>query len=411
MNGDRAITARENYPIVPLDELCDLCSGITKGRKLDSPDTVDVPYMAVANVQDGRLSLDNVKTIEATPEEIERYLLRPGDLLLTEGGDPDKLGRGAIWKGEIGTCIHQNHIFRARKATERIQMEYLAHLVSSPYGKRYFLRQSKQTTGIASINMGQLKRFPVPLPPLEEQRRIAAILDSVNRLAQLRQRSRKVIDHLKQATFRSALINRKTQSSGGASISLGECLNFITSGGRGWSKYYADSGFRFIRSGDVQMNRVIRSNPQYVQPPDTAEAKRTRVVDEDVLLTITGSRIGRVAPASSEDSGAFISQHVAIIRVDNTKLLPSFVSFFLSMPGGGQVQIKKSQYGQTKPGLNFEQIQKFSIPRISLDEQLEIMSRIASINNLLDTQSGHATRIDEVLASVSAFAFNADIEI
>ena len=177
MNGGTGLLGRENYPIVPLEELCDLCSGITKGRKIDSTVTVEVPYMAVANVQDGSLKLDNVRTIEATPEEIHRYHLMPGDLLLTEGGDPDKLGRGAIWNGEISSCIHQNHIFRARKASEYVDMENLAHLVSSPYGKRYFLRQSKQTTGIASINMGQLKRFPVPLPPLEEQRRIAAILD------------------------------------------------------------------------------------------------------------------------------------------------------------------------------------------------------------------------------------------
>ncbi|MFN9427438.1 MAG: restriction endonuclease subunit S, partial [Cyanobacteriota bacterium] len=90
--------------------------------------------MAVANVQDGKLSLDNVKTINATPEEIKRYRLLPGDLLLTEGGDPDKLGRGAIWNGEIDVCIHQNHIFRARKASNHIDMRYLSRLVSSPYG-------------------------------------------------------------------------------------------------------------------------------------------------------------------------------------------------------------------------------------------------------------------------------------
>ena len=185
MNGGTGLLGRENYPIVPLEELCDLCSGITKGRKIDSTVTVEVPYMAVANVQDGSLKLDNVKKIEATPEEIHRYRLLPGDLLLTEGGDPDKLGRGAIWNDEITSCIHQNHIFRARKASEYVDMEYLAHLVSSPYGKRYFLRQSKQTTGIASINMRQLKRFPVPLPPLEEQRRIAVILDKASRIAEL----------------------------------------------------------------------------------------------------------------------------------------------------------------------------------------------------------------------------------
>lgn len=101
-----------------------------------------------------------------------------GDLLLTEGGDPDKLGRGTVWNGEISECIHQNHIFRVRAASSLINMSFLSRLVASPAGKAYFLSKAKQTTGIASINLTQLRNFPVPLAPLSEQRRIAAKLDT-----------------------------------------------------------------------------------------------------------------------------------------------------------------------------------------------------------------------------------------
>jgi type I restriction enzyme S subunit len=254
MNGNREIPAHENYPIVSLDELCDLCSGITKGRKIDSTVTVEVPYMAVANVQDGRLKLDNVKTIEATPEEIHRYLLLPGDLLLTEGGDPDKLGRGAIWNGEIETCIHQNHIFRARKASERVEMEYLARLMSSPYGKRYFFRQSKQTTGIASINMGQLKRFPVPLPPLEEQRRIAAILDKVTALEDLSAKQSRLLEEAEKHLFLECFGSPFPGKTLWPVAQLGE----LGSLERGISKHrprndpsLMDGPYPFIQTGDV----------------------------------------------------------------------------------------------------------------------------------------------------------------
>jgi type I restriction enzyme S subunit len=287
---------------------------------------------------------------------------------------------------------------------DRADIKYLYHL----FVRRGF-RDVITGTSQPQIIQQHIRSVEIPLPPLEEQRRIAAILDTINQLKQLRKRSKETIDLLKQASFRSAIINRKKHPSDEFHIPLGDCLSFITSGGRGWSKYYADSGFRFIRSGDVRMNSITRSNPQHVQPPDNAEAKRTRVFAGDVLLTITGSRIGRVAPACSEDSGAFISQHVAIIRVDHTKLLPSFVSFYLSMPDGGQAQIKKSQYGQTKPGLNFEQIQRFSIPNLSLDEQIRVMSDIAHIDRMLDAQSMHATKLDEALTAVSALAFSASI--
>lgn len=148
-----------------LGEIANIVSGITKGRKLNGQTTREVPYLAVANVQDHYLSLDHVKIIDATDEEIKRYKLELNDLLLTEGGDPDKLGRGTVWKQEIAECIHQNHVFRVRVHDKSINPIYLNWLVGSKRGKNYFLRSAKQTTGIASINMTQLREFPLLIPP------------------------------------------------------------------------------------------------------------------------------------------------------------------------------------------------------------------------------------------------------
>lgn len=159
-----------NAEPTPLSDVAYIQSGITKGRKLKPGDeTAETPYLAVANVQDKRLALENVKTIEATEKERERYALAIGDLLLTEGGDPDKLGRGTIWNEEIPGAIHQNHIFRVRVTDASVQPVFLSHLLSSPYGRGYFLRMAKQTTGIASINKTQLSAFPAILPERERQ--------------------------------------------------------------------------------------------------------------------------------------------------------------------------------------------------------------------------------------------------
>jgi type I restriction enzyme, S subunit len=113
--------------------------------------------------------LEAVKSIEASEAEIARYKLKKGDLLLTEGGDPDKLGRAALWNEEIEECIHQNHIFRVRITSPKIQPDFLCWLVGSERGKRYFFKSSKQTTGIASINKKQLSEFPLLLPALKLQ--------------------------------------------------------------------------------------------------------------------------------------------------------------------------------------------------------------------------------------------------
>ena len=126
--------------------------------------------MRVANVKDGYLDLTEVKTIQIKRSEVQKLRIRPGDLLMTEGGDPDKLGRAALWASEIEACVHQNHVFKVRSDRARLSPAYLRTLAGSAYGKAYFLSVAKKTTGIASINKTQLNAFPVPLPPLPLQR-------------------------------------------------------------------------------------------------------------------------------------------------------------------------------------------------------------------------------------------------
>jgi len=163
-------------PTFPLAQVADIAAGITLGRKTKETELVQVPYLRVANVQDGHLLLTDLKTIAATRREIEKWALKDGDLLLTEGGDLDKLGRGACWRSQVPLCIHQNHIFRVRLPADSYDPDYVSFQIASPYGKAYFLAHAKKTTGIASINQRVLGAFPLMSPPLSEQRRIAADL-------------------------------------------------------------------------------------------------------------------------------------------------------------------------------------------------------------------------------------------
>lgn len=157
-----------NYPVCHLDEIAEVVSGVAKGRRLNNP--ITVPYLRVANVQAGFLDLTEIKTIEALPFEVEELALKRNDVLLTEGGDFDKLGRGALLDKDLPpNCIHQNHIFRVRVDNEILAPEYFSSYLQTRYAKNYFLRASKKTTNLASINMTQLKSLPVPIPPISIQ--------------------------------------------------------------------------------------------------------------------------------------------------------------------------------------------------------------------------------------------------
>lgn len=164
------------------DELFVIVSGVTKGQRIAANVAVDVPYLRVANVQRGHLDLAVIKNITVRRTDVERYALKCGDILMTEGGDWDKLGRAAVWRDEIPGCIHQNHVFRVRPPSADILPEWVTTYANSHLGRSFFEDASKQTTNLASINMTQLRSCPVPLPPLAEQRRIVAKVDELSAL-------------------------------------------------------------------------------------------------------------------------------------------------------------------------------------------------------------------------------------
>lgn len=168
-----------HWTFTDFDSVFVTVSGVTKGQKVATNEAVEVPYLRVANVQRGHLDLDEVKNITVKQSDFRRYQLRNGDVMMTEGGDWDKLGRATIWRGEIPDCIHQNHVFRVRFEQAAILPEWVVLFVNSPLGREFFSRAAKQTTNLASINMTQLRSCPIPIPPLAEQRRIVAKVDAL----------------------------------------------------------------------------------------------------------------------------------------------------------------------------------------------------------------------------------------
>lgn len=157
-----------------LGEVADVVGGVTKDtKKQANPTYVEVPYLRVANVQRGRLVLDDVATIRVAPEKAEALRLLPGDVLLNEGGDRDKLARGWVWEGQIENCIHQNHVFRARLREPRLDPQFLS-LTANAFGGKWAERNGKQSVNLASISLSAIRKMPVIVPAAGEAARIVA---------------------------------------------------------------------------------------------------------------------------------------------------------------------------------------------------------------------------------------------
>lgn len=193
----------EHWDVKRLKFIATVQTGIAKGKDNAGRDTIEVPYLRVANVQDGYLKLDEVATIEVASTDVARYLLQPGDVLMNEGGDFDKLGRGHVWHGEIDPCIHQNHVFAVRP--HKVLSEWLNTVTSSNFAQFYFMGRSKQSTNLASISSTNLMELPVPLPSESEQRQTLEVLHSrMARLETLINKTEHSVELLKER--RSALI-------------------------------------------------------------------------------------------------------------------------------------------------------------------------------------------------------------
>ena len=164
----------EHWIVRRLKHTANLQSGIPKGKDLTGKKSISVPMLRVANVQDGYLNLEDIHNIDIEPSQLERYLLRNGDVLMNEGGDNDQLGRGAVWYAPINNCIHQNHVFSIRP--QNIESEWLDMLTRAAYAKFYFYRVAKQSTNLASISSTNIKETPLLIPPVKERQQILSFI-------------------------------------------------------------------------------------------------------------------------------------------------------------------------------------------------------------------------------------------
>ena len=344
---------KQRWPLCKLDELCEISMGKTPSRSTSIYWGDGYPWLSIAD-------MSNTKEVESTKETITK-----------EGA--------ALFKGRIvpqNTVVFSFKLSIGKVGITKVPMftnEAIAafqirneSLLDTGYLYRalsvvdYSGRTDRAVMG-QTLNKQKLKMLTIPLPPLDEQRRIAAILDKADAVRRKRKEAIALTEDLLRSAFLEMFGDPVTNPKGWRVQDLDSHLSFVTSGSRGWAKYYAESGDRFIRSLDVRMNYISDTESAYVNAPSGSEASRARVESGDVLLTITGSRIGRVAPVPKNYGVGYISQHVAILRTEHT-ILPQYLSFFLSLPSGGQRQIARMQYGQTKPGLNLSQIRRFQIP-------------------------------------------------
>ncbi|MBN45280.1 MULTISPECIES: restriction endonuclease subunit S [unclassified Methylophaga] len=338
--------------------------------------------------------------------EYENYLLKDGDILMSHINSPKHLGKCACYQNKPDKLIHAMNLLNLRPNSDFISSKFIYYFFNTPKFKGMINKISNQSVNQASFSAGNLKKLQVPLPPLAEQKQIAAILDAAD---SLRQKDQQLVEHytaFSQSLFLEMFGDPVTNPLDWNTKLLDEITDFITSGSRGWAKYYSDTGDLFLRIQNVGENRLSLDEIAYVKAPNTTEAKRTTVKAGDILLSITAD-LGRTAVIPEGLPKAHINQHLAIIRL-KSGFVPFYVSEYISSIGGRR-QLNQSNKGGVKAGLNFNDIKALKIPIPPIELQNQFAERIAIIEKQKQQAQANLKKSEALFNSLLQRAFTGEL--
>ena len=266
------------------------------------------------------------------------------------------------------------------RAPPFVTPEYFCLLFQSEAVRKHLTTNSSGST-FKSIKMNQLERMSFDLPSLSVQKSITSQLAKVKEVCILRERELEKLDDLIKARFVEMFGDSKLNPNGYPVHQLSEYIQFLTSGSRGWAEYCVDEGSEwFITIKNVKDCHITTHNMQPVNAPDNAEAKRTRVQEGDLLISITAD-LGRTGVVTKEiaDHGAYINQHLTCIRLNREVLEPLYVAYFMESSAGKEQFISKNQ-SAVKAGLNFNSINTLQLVVPPLTIQQEFLRFIAQVD-------------------------------
>lgn len=318
----------------------------------------------------------------ATRAEIEKFSLRRGDVVITKDSEtPDDIGISAVVAVDIDRLVCGYHLALIRPNADEMDSVYLARQLSTHRIARYFAALASGSTRYG-LSVSAIERARIPVPEKLEQAKIGDLIEAANRAIEQTEaaiaKQRRIKTGLMQdlltrgidehGSLRSESTHQFKDSPLGRipvewePTSIDSLTKFVTSGSRGWAKYYAVEGDRFLRIGDLTRDHInLRSDDvAFVTPPASSEGKRTAVEAGDVLVSITAD-LGIIGVIPEDFSTAFVNQHIALARIERDAANPRYVGWYLSSRGG-QRQFEALNESGAKAGLNLPTIRNLQVP-------------------------------------------------
>lgn len=330
------------------------------------------PITRIETIANDRFNRDRMGYAGITDaDKYQSYILEDGDLLMSHINSVQYLGRTVLYhKQENEKIIHGMNLLAMKANRDILNPAYAQYYFRSIPFRAQIRQITKKSVNQASFTVSDLKKIPIQVPSLLEQCNAVETLDRVNKLLELYQHQLQTLDKLVKARFVELFGDPKINPNNYLVCPLSEYISFLTSGSRGWAQYCTDNGSEwFITIKNVKDCHISTDNMQPIDAPDNAEAKRTKVQEGDLLISITAD-LGRTGVVTKEiaEHGAYINQHLTCIRLNKTVLNPLYVAYFMESPAGKE-QFELKNQSAVKAGLNFNSIKSLRIMIPSINEQ------------------------------------------
>lgn len=393
---------------VQLGEIATFIRGITF-----KPDDVvpigspgSVACMRTKNVQ-VLLDESDVWSVDASLVKREDQFLQTGDILLSSANSWNLVGK-CCWISERSLkTTFGGFISTLRGDLQKVDRRYLYHWFSSPETQHEVRHLGKQTTNISNLDLRRCERLEIPLPPLPEQKRIAAILDKADALRTKRRAALAKLDELTQSIFLGMFGDPVVNPRGWAQKPLRALTSKIGSGAtpRGGEASYKSSGITLIRSMNIHDGLFIRDGLAFIDEDQAKRMNNVVVERGDVLLNITGASVARVCRVPNDALPARVNQHVAILRpiadidsyfLEQHLLAPSVKSSLLQIAG----------MGATREAITKKEIQNFVVICPPIEIQKRFAAAVEIIEHLRAASTDHLENSDRLFASLQHRAFS-----
>lgn len=348
----------------------------------------------------------------ASEQEIDRFGLQVGDVLLTKDSETrEEIAEPSVVWDRIEGLVLGYHLALLRTNPESAYGPFLAAQLRIPEFRSQLVQAASGVTRYG-LGLDAVKAATVWLPPVQKQRIIADVIrafdEEIEATRAVIEQARQVKTALLQELLTNGLPGRHKRFKSVRGLGripadwgverMADLTSLVTSGSRGWSQYITGDGAFFVRSQNIGLGTVLREDIVCVNPPDGPETERARIQPDDLLVSVTGEP-GNVVRADRSFGEAFVSQHVALVRLKSPKLSRWLTLALCS--ASGQSQFQSKMYGQTRPGLNLENIDELLVPVPSDEEQSLACDLNDAVQERIDRSVKQLAHLTTVKAAMS----------